>query len=79
MNFVQAEYVIGMVMVQIKINGEIEEIKDNTTLQNILDNKKLPSVFVVELNKIIIKKDNYKNIILKNGDIVEIATFCAGG
>lgn len=79
MNFVQAEYVIGMVMVQIKINGEIEEIKDNTTLQNILDDKKLPSVFVVELNKIIIKKDNYKNIILKNGDIIEIATFCSGG
>ena len=79
MNFVQAEYVIGMVMVQIKINGEIEEIKDNTTLQNILDNKKLPSVFVVELNKIIIRKDNYKNTILKDGDTVEIATFCSGG
>ncbi len=79
MSFVQAEYVIGMVMVQIKINGEIEEIKDNTTLQNILDDKKLPSVFVVELNKIIIRKDNYKNTILKDGDTVEIATFCSGG
>ena len=47
MNFVQAEYVIGMGMAQIKVNGEIEEIKDNSTVQDILNTRKLPSFFVV--------------------------------
>ena len=79
MNFVQAEYVIGMGMAQIKVNGEIEEIKDNSTVQDILSIRKLPSFFVVELNKNIIKKEDYNKIVLKNDDVIEIAAFCAGG
>ena len=79
MNFVQAEYVIGMGMAQIKVNGEIEEIKDNSTVQDILNTRKLPSFFVVELNRNIIKKEDYNKIVLKNDDVIEIATFCAGG
>lgn len=79
MNFVKAEYVIGMGMAQIKVNGEIEEIKDNSTVQDILNTRKLPSFFVVELNRNIIKKEDYNKIVLKNDDVIEIATFCAGG
>ena len=79
MNFVKAEYVIGMGMAQIKVNGEIEEIKDNSTVQDILNTRKLPSFFVVELNRNIIKKEDYNKITLKNGDVIEIAAFCAGG
>ena len=79
MNFVQVEFVIGMVMVQIKVNGEFEIIENNITIAELLSYRKLPSVFVVELNKNIIKKDDYNKIFLKDGDIVEIATFCAGG
>ncbi len=79
MNFVQVEYVIGMGMAQIKVNGEIEEIKDNSTVQDILNTRKLPSFFVVELNRNIIKKEDYNKITLKNDDVIEIAAFCAGG
>ena len=79
MNFVQVEYVIGMGMAQIKVNGEIEEIKDNSTVQDILNTRKLPSFFVVELNRNIIKKEDYNKIVLKNDDVIEIAAFCAGG
>lgn len=79
MNFVKAEYVIGMGMAQIKVNGEIEEIKDNSTVQDILNTRKLPSFFVVELNRNIIKKEDYNKIVLKNDDVIEIAAFCAGG
>ena len=79
MNFVKAEYVIGMGMAQIKVNGEIEEIKDNSTVQDILNTRKLPSFFVVELNRNIIKKEDYNKITLKNDDVIEIAAFCAGG
>lgn len=79
MNFVQVEFVIGMVMMQIKVNGEFEIIENNITIAELLSYRKLPSVFVVELNKNIIKKDDYNKTFLKDGDIVEIATFCAGG
>ena len=75
----KAEYVIGMGMAQIKVNGEIEEIKDNSTVQDILNTRKLPSFFVVELNRNIIKKEDYNKIVLKNDDVIEIAAFCAGG
>ena len=79
MSFVQVVCAVGMVMAQIKVNGNYEEIIENATIEVILENRSLPLVFVVELNKNIIKKENYGSTFLKNGDEVEIVTFCAGG
>ena len=65
---------------QIKINGEIKTIKDNKTLKEVLEDlDNLPKVFVVELNRKIINKNDYQTTVLKDNDSLEIVHFCAGG
>ncbi len=65
---------------QIKINGEIKTIKDNMTLKEVLEDlDNLPKVFVVELNRKIINKNDYQTTALKDNDSLEIVHFCAGG
>lgn len=65
---------------QIKINGEIKTIKDNKTLKEVLEDlDNLPKVFVVELNRKIINKNDYQTTALKDKDSLEIVHFCAGG
>ncbi len=65
---------------QIKINGEIKTIKDNMTLKKVLEDlDNLPKVFVVELNRKIINKNDYQTTALKDKDSLEIVHFCAGG
>lgn len=68
-----------MVMVQIILNGIKKEIPENTTLDKLLSNMELPKFFVVEKNMNIVYKENFSNEILKNGDNIEVATFCGGG
>lgn len=68
-----------MAMVQIILNGIKKEIPENTTLAVLLSKLELPKFFVVEKNMNIIYKENFSNEILKNGDNIEIATFCGGG
>ncbi len=79
MNFVQVVYVIGMDMVQVRVNGIFEYIKENIILTDFLKSKKLPLVFAVEINKNIIKKEDYEKVILNDGDNIEIVAFCSGG
>ncbi len=65
---------------QIKVNGEIQIIKNNMTLKDFLEGlENLPKVFVVELNRKIINKNDYQNTDLKENDSLEIVHFCAGG
>ncbi len=66
-------------MVQITLNGVKKEIADNTTIDKLLETMELPKFFVVEKNLKIIYKEEYKNHILKDGDTLEIASFCGGG
>ena len=68
-----------MAMVQIILNGIKKEIPENTTLAALLSKLELPKFFVVEKNMNIIYKENFSNEILKNGDNIEVATFCGGG
>ncbi len=65
---------------QIKVNGEIKIVKNNITLKEFLEDlENLPKVFVVELNRKIINKNDYLTTILKENDSLEIVHFCAGG
>lgn len=80
MNFVKAENATGTAIMRVKINGKIEHIEENITIEKFLaQNNTVSGIFVVELNKEIVNKNNYPHTLLKEGDSLEIVTFCAGG
>ncbi len=66
-------------MAQIILNGTKKDVPDNTTLDALISAMELPKFFVVEKNLKIIYKEDYKNHVLKDGDTLEIASFCGGG
>lgn len=62
------------------INGENREIRDGLTVAGLLESFGIEPVRVaVEVNLNIIKKAEYSEHILKDGDAVEIVNFVGGG
>ncbi len=62
------------------INGEKGELKDGTTLTDYLAEKGYrPDRIAVELNREIVPKKQYPEIVLHDGDALEIVTFMGGG
>ncbi|NQU17082.1 MAG: sulfur carrier protein ThiS [Candidatus Saganbacteria bacterium] len=65
---------------QITLNGEIIQIEDGIILLHYLKSKKInPATVAVELNQDVIDKKNYPNVIIKDGDKLEIVKFMGGG
>jgi len=67
-------------MISIKLNSKDKQIEDGSSISdllNFLDIK--PEGIVVEVNLNIIRKEKYRDIVLKDGDCVEIITFLGGG
>ena len=61
------------------INGEKIE-KDKIVLSSYLEENGInPQRIAVELNGEILSKSQYSNIVLKDGDVVEIVNFVGGG
>jgi thiamine biosynthesis protein ThiS len=64
----------------LKINGKVIEIEEGTTIAGFLAKHNLqPKSVVVELNRIIIDRDEYGEVVLNEGDEVEILRFIGGG
>ncbi len=62
------------------LNGEKTDIHDNLTVEGLLGYLKIePARVAVEVNLAIIKKDDFHNRVLKDGDKVEIVNFVGGG
>ena len=66
-------------MAQIILNGIKKDISDNISLSELLSDMDLPRFFVVEKNMQIVYRENFDKEFLKDGDSIEIATFCGGG
>lgn len=67
-------------MINIKLNGKDELIKNDMNIENFLKEKGLKKEsVVVMINENIIKKDNFKATCIKNKDEVEILRFVSGG
>ena len=65
---------------KLKLNGTETEIRDNLTVTGLLEELKIePKGVAVEVNLVIIKKPDYENCQLKDGDSVEIVNFVGGG
>ena len=67
-------------MADIVFNGKKRDVKDNTNIDEfITTNNYKPEHVVVELNEEIIPKERYKEIILKDNDVLEVLSFMGGG
>jgi len=65
---------------RLKLNGTISEFQDGITLSGLLQDLKIePERVAVEVNLKVIKKKDYPDIILKDGDSIEIVNFVGGG
>lgn len=65
---------------QIVLNGELKEISSDTSLQLLIENLALKQERVaIELNRSVIKKKDWPEVLLKDGDQLEIVHFVGGG
>ena len=62
------------------INGESREFKDGSTLGDILKELNIEDkVMAAAVNMQIVKKDNWQNYEVKDGDKLELLDFVGGG
>jgi thiamine biosynthesis protein ThiS len=62
------------------VNGTGKDIADGATIVGLLGGLGLSDDRVaVELNRVIIQRDNYADVMLKDGDVLEIVGFVGGG
>ncbi len=65
---------------KLTVNGNENEYKDDLTILGLLEVLDIePGRVAVEVNINIIKKANYQEYLLKDGDSVEIVNFVGGG
>lgn len=65
---------------KVLINGQNIELKDSQTVADMSSERKITgSMFVIELNKNVVQKENYTQTFLKEGDAIEIVGFFGGG
>lgn len=62
------------------INGKEKELENKKTLEEILKELKLQDkVMAIAVNMEVIKKEDWKNFIPKDGDKIEMLSFVGGG
>jgi sulfur carrier protein len=65
---------------KIKVNGEIQEVKDGLTIADFVKQLELDETrLVVELNAEIVLKSQFSSTKLDDGDVIELVEFVAGG
>jgi thiamine biosynthesis protein ThiS len=64
---------------KIKVNGEDKETQSETILQLLKELDIVPERVAVEVNLRIIKRADFENYKLHNGDTIEIVYFVGGG
>lgn len=65
---------------KLKLNGTDTEIQDRMTVSGLLETLRIePARVAVEVNLRIVKKCNFQDHVLKDGDSVEVVNFVGGG
>jgi len=65
---------------RIKLNGVDEFLPVRMTISELLKSKELnPARVVVEVNKNIVKRENYGDFFINDGDCIEVLRFVGGG
>ena len=66
-------------MITISYNNKLFHIQSFTTLENFLKKKKLPNYYAVTVNRKVVSKSEFNNIVLQNNDCIEIIVAVGGG
>jgi thiamine biosynthesis protein ThiS len=65
---------------QLKVNGKMQQGREGLSVTALLDDLKIhPQRVAVQLNGTILKRERFPEVVLKDGDTIEIITFMAGG
>lgn len=68
------------VFVRIQVNGEIREVEDDLNLSGLVTILILkPEQIAIELNKEVVRRAQWVDTLLREGDQVEIVHFVGGG
>jgi thiamine biosynthesis protein ThiS len=66
--------------VQIKLNGETREVADESTVESLVASLELePARVAIELNGNVLRRKDWTETTLHDGDRVEIVHFVGGG
>ena len=65
---------------KITLNGEIRELESEVTLDRLLELLSLPQQRIaVELNREVVRKKDWPNVVVKDSDRLEVVHFVGGG
>ncbi len=68
------------VFMRLKVNGDTIEVAKDASVRELLEKLGIePAGVAVEVNLSIVKKSEYVNVRLNEGDTVEIVNFVGGG
>ena len=66
--------------IQVQVNGKEREVQSGLSVHELVESLDLnPLLIVVELNREILSRDQFKDIHVSEGDAVELVHFVGGG
>ncbi len=66
--------------IQVHVNGKEREVRSGLSVFELVESFDLnPMLIVVELNREILDRDQFKDVRVSNGDAVELVHFVGGG
>ncbi len=66
--------------IQVQVNGKEREVQSGLSVHELVESFDLnPLLIVVELNRKILSRDEFKDIQVSEGDAVELVHFVGGG
>ncbi len=67
-------------MIRITVNGKDVEIESSMTVEQLLDTAHVPPNYLaVEVNAEVVPREAYTDVMVRNGDKVEVVTLVGGG
>jgi len=71
---------IGRETLRIQINGESREVNDQSTVSDLVNEMSLPPARIaIELNGEVVRRNDWMNAMVREGDRLEIVHFVGGG
>ena len=71
---------MGSQTLLIQLNGESREVRDRSTLNDLVSELSLaPARIAIELNHLVVRRDQWAETTLAEGDRIEIVHFVGGG